>query len=56
VPKARGVRLGRILRRSTGLHRPVFVDSRAFFQYSKGLARCCACGLGVLTRIVLVEA
>jgi hypothetical protein len=32
------------------VHRGLFVDLGPIFQYSKVLARCCAWGLGVLTR------
>ena len=35
---------------------PSFVDLGPNFQYSKNLARCCAWGLGVLTRTYLKEA
>ena len=37
------------------VHRGLFVDVGAIFQYSKVLARCCAWGLGVLTRTYLKE-
>lgn len=40
------------LARSTGVHSGLFVDLGPIFQYSKVLARCCAWGLGVLTRTV----
>ena len=38
------------------VHRGLFVDLGPIFQYSKVLARCCAWGLGVLTRTDLREA
>jgi hypothetical protein len=47
-----GAKWAGVLARSTGVHRRLFIDLGPVLQYSKVLARCCAWGLGVLTRTV----